>query len=69
MTKQEFWKMIGYVFENYNITCANCPACGDKVYDCADGLMMLHKKLESEERQKMDIGLTAAKEKVRTEFP
>jgi hypothetical protein len=35
----------------------------DKVGDCADGLMMLHKKLESEERQKMDIGLTAAKKK------
>jgi hypothetical protein len=26
----------------------------DRVGDCADGLMMLHKKLESEERQKME---------------
>jgi hypothetical protein len=26
----------------------------DKVGDCADSLMMLHKKLQSEERQKMD---------------
>jgi hypothetical protein len=33
----------------------------NKVGDCADGLTMLHKKLEIEERQKMDIGLTAAK--------
>jgi hypothetical protein len=41
----------------------------DKVCDCADGLMMLHRKLQEEERQKMDIGLTAAKGKVRTEFP
>jgi hypothetical protein len=41
----------------------------DRVGDCADGLMMLHKKLQEEERQKIDIGLTAAKEKVRTEFP
>jgi hypothetical protein len=41
----------------------------EKVCDCADGLMMLHKKLQEEEWQKMDIGLTAAKEKVRAEFP
>jgi hypothetical protein len=26
----------------------------DKVCDCADGLMMLHRKLQEEERQKMD---------------
>jgi hypothetical protein len=28
----------------------------DKVGDCADGLKMLHKMLQSEERQKMDGG-------------
>jgi hypothetical protein len=28
----------------------------DHVGDCADGLMMLHKKLQSEERQKMERG-------------
>lgn len=29
------------------------PLC-DKVCDCADGLMMLHKVLQSEEREKME---------------
>jgi hypothetical protein len=28
----------------------------DRVGDCADGLMMLHKKLQEEERQKMECG-------------
>jgi hypothetical protein len=26
----------------------------DRVNDCADGLMMLHRKLQEEERQKID---------------
>jgi hypothetical protein len=77
MTLDKFWHRIAVSISG---KCGACPVneyaretntermC-DKVYDCADGLMMLHKMLESEERQKMDIGLTAAKEKVRTEFP
>jgi len=79
MTIDVFWQRIETAIGNWS-DCDICPVheyaketntermC-DRVGDCADGLMMLHKKLESAERQKMDIGLTAAKEKVRTEFP
>ena len=79
MTIDVFWQRIETAIGNWS-DCDICPVheyanetnteriC-DKVGDCADGLMMLHKKLQEEERQMMDIGLTAAKEKVRTEFP
>lgn len=79
MTIDVFWQRIESAIYDYG-ECAVCPVneyahetntermC-DKVGDCADGLMMLHKKLQEEERQKIDIGLIAAKEKVRTEFP
>jgi hypothetical protein len=62
MTIDVFWQRIE---EAMNGECDECPVyqyaaetntermC-DKVGDCADGLMMLHKKLQSEERQKMD---------------
>lgn len=82
MTLDMFWQRIESAICEYN-RCRRavndwCPVqeyanetntermC-DKVCDCAEGLMMLHKKLQSEERKK--IGLTAAREKVRTEFP
>jgi hypothetical protein len=50
MTKQEFWKMLGYVFENYDITCANCPACGNKVcaISCEQALKNVYEQLERE---------------------
>ena len=77
MTIDVFWQQIA---EAINGECDECPVfqyavktntkrmC-DLVCVCAEGLMALHEKLQKEERQKMDIGLAAAKEKVRTEFP
>jgi hypothetical protein len=77
MTIDVFWHWIENVIMS---ECDECPVneyaketntermC-DRVCDCADGLMMLHKKLQEEEWLKVDIGLTAAKKKVRTEFP
>ena len=62
MTIDVFWQRIE---EAINGECDECPVneyanetntermC-DKVCDCADGLMMLHKKLQEEERQKME---------------
>jgi hypothetical protein len=64
MTLDVFWQRIETAIGNWS-DCDICPVheyaketntelmC-DRVGDCADGLMMLHKKLESEERQKMD---------------
>jgi hypothetical protein len=77
MTIDVFWQRIE---EAINGECDECPVqeyaketntermC-EKVCDCADGLKMLHKKLQEEEWLKVDIGLIAAKKKVRTEFP
>ena len=57
-----FWQQIA---EAINGECEECPVfqyavktntkrmC-DKVCVCADGLKMLHKKLQSEDRQKME---------------
>ena len=62
MTIDVFWQRIE---EAINGECDECPCneyaketntermC-DRVGDCADGLMMLHKKLYAAERQKMD---------------
>ena len=78
MTIDRFWQGIAGAIRCDDLSMCPCKEYAketntermcDKVCDCADGLMMLHKKLQEEERQKMDIGLTAAKEKVRTEFP
>lgn len=64
MTLDAFWQRIESAIMDYG-ECAVCPVneyahendtvpmC-DIVCDCADGLMMLHKKLQNEERQKMD---------------
>ena len=64
MTLDVFWQRIETAIGNWS-DCDICPVheyaketnteriC-DKVGDCADGLMMLHKKLQEEERQKMD---------------
>jgi hypothetical protein len=64
MTLDVFWQRIETAIMDYG-ECDVCPVneyaketntermC-DKVCDCADGLMMLHKKLQEEERQKMD---------------
>ena len=51
MTKQEFWKMIGYVFETYDIPCTDCPACGDNACakSCEQALKSVHEQLEREE--------------------
>ena len=77
MTLDVFWQRIEEAIKG---ECAVCPVqeyaketntermC-DKVCGCADGLMMLHNKLQEEEWLQVDIGLIAAKEKVRTEFP
>ena len=79
MTIDVFWQRIESAIMDYG-ECDVCPVneyaketktvrmC-ERVCDCADGLMMLHKKLQDEERLEMDIGLTAAKGKVRNEFP
>lgn len=79
MTIDVFWEHIETVIKNTD-RCGVCPVqeyadetkteriC-DKVCGCADGLMMLHNKLQEEEWLQVDIGLIAAKEKVRTEFP
>lgn len=50
MTKQEFWKMLGYVFEHYDITCANCPACGEEACatSCEQALKNVYERLERE---------------------
>ena len=62
MTLDVFWQRIE---EAMNGECDECPVyqyatetntermC-DKVYDCADALKMLHKKLQEEEREKQD---------------
>jgi hypothetical protein len=62
MTLDKFWYRIAVSISG---KCGVCPVneyakeintermC-DKVCDCADGLMMLHRKLQEEERQKMD---------------
>ena len=64
MTIDVFWQRIENAIMDYG-ECDVCPVneyaketqtvrmC-DRVGDCADGLMMLHKKLQEEERQKMD---------------
>ena len=64
MTIDVFWQRIETAIGNWS-DCDICPVqeyaketntermC-DKVGDCADGLMMLHRKLQEEERQKMD---------------
>jgi hypothetical protein len=65
MTVDVFWQRIESAIYDYG-ECAVCPVneyahetntvpmC-DRVGDCADGLMMLHRKLQEEERQKMDM--------------
>jgi hypothetical protein len=65
MTIEEFWKQISVAIEYCN-TCDICPVkifanetgtefiCCDMNCDCADGLKMLHKKLQEEEREKQD---------------
>jgi hypothetical protein len=64
MTLGVFWQRIESAIYDFG-ECDVCPVneyaketntermC-DKVCDCADGLMMLHKKLESEERKMME---------------
>lgn len=64
MTLDVFWQRIESIIGNYG-DCDVCPVneyakekntqrmC-DKVGDCADGLMMLHKKLQDEEWQRME---------------
>ena len=66
VTIDVFWQRI----ESAIMDCGECGVCPvleyaietnteplcDKVCDCAEGLMMLHKMLESEERQKMERG-------------
>jgi hypothetical protein len=64
MTLGVFWQRLEVAVGNWS-DCDICPVdeyaketntermC-DKVCDCADGLMMLHKVLQSEERQKME---------------
>jgi hypothetical protein len=57
MTKQEFWEQIGAIV----MECKNCDMCPVKIFadetgteliccdlgnDCADSLMMLHRRLE-----------------------
>jgi hypothetical protein len=50
MTKQEFLKMLGYIFEHYDITCADCPACGNKdcATSCEQALKNVYEQLEGE---------------------
>jgi hypothetical protein len=64
MTLDVFWQRIETAIGNWS-DCDICPVneyaketntermC-DRVGDCADGLMMLHKVLQSEERQMME---------------
>ncbi|SFA76312.1 hypothetical protein SAMN05216587_101662 [Selenomonas ruminantium] len=64
MTIDVFWQQIETAIREHE-DCSACPVkqhaeetnsepmC-DMVNDCADGLMMLHKKLQDEERQKME---------------
>ena len=64
MTIDVFWERIETVINNTD-RCGVCPVqeyaeetnteriC-NRVCDCADGLKMLHKKLQSEEREKQD---------------
>jgi hypothetical protein len=54
MTKQEFWKMLGYVFETFDITYANCPACGNKdcAISCEQALKNVYEQLECGENGK-----------------
>ena len=64
MTVDVFWERIESAIYDFG-ECDVCPVneyaketqtvrmC-DKVGDCADGLMMLHRKLQEEERQKME---------------
>jgi hypothetical protein len=62
MTLDVFWQQIA---EAINGECDECPVLEyaketntermcDRVCDCADGLMMLHRTLQEVERQKMD---------------
>lgn len=64
MTINVFWQRIETAIGNWS-DCDICPVqeyaketCTDrmcdKVCDCADGLMMLHKRLQSGERVKID---------------
>lgn len=48
MTKQEFWKMVGYVFETHDIPCADCPARGNKACatSCEQALKSVYEQLE-----------------------
>jgi hypothetical protein len=64
MTLGVFWQRLEVAVGD----CGGCHMCPvkeyanetntermcDKVCDCADGLMMLHRKLQDEERQKME---------------
>jgi hypothetical protein len=64
MTIDVFWQRIERAIYDSD-ECDVCPVkeyanetntermC-DRVCDCADGLMMLHRKLQEEERQKME---------------
>jgi hypothetical protein len=64
MTIDVFWQRIESAIMDSS-ECAVCPVneyaketktvrmC-ERVCDCADGLMMLHRKLQDEERQKME---------------
>jgi len=66
MTIDVFWQRIESAIMDYG-ECDVCPVneyaketktvrmC-ERVCDCADGLMMLHKKLQEEEWQKMERG-------------
>ena len=53
MTKQEFWEMIGNIFEIYEVKCIHCPACGDD--DCATSceqvLKSVYERLERESNE------------------
>lgn len=64
MTIDVFWQRI----ETAMMKCGSCDICPvyryakvtntericDRVCDCADGLMMLHRMLQDEEREKME---------------
>ena len=65
MTLDVFWQRIEAIVADGD--CGICPVLEyaketntermcDRVGDCADALMMLHKKLQEEERQMMERG-------------
>ncbi len=53
MTKQEFLAKLGYVFETYDIPCADCPACGDDACatSCERALKSVFERLERESNE------------------